>query len=148
MARRRKQHASPTDPIAEFFAGIGVGVGVVSGELIAFAFSSLMDALSKVAHTLPATTQTFPIDSYFSMITLILIIGGFLQHFLLGLLNSDAFSIGFIIGDLLILFLLGPALFTISPSVVTGMIFAFLTVFIGFCIRILGRSPPKNDYYY
>lgn len=146
MARRRKRYATPTGPIAEFVVGFGIGIGVVAGELVVFAFSILMDALSKVAHTLPASSQTLPIDSYFSLITLILIIGGFVQHFFLGLLNSDSFSLGFIIGDLLLLFLLGPILFTISPSVVTGMILAFITVIVGFCIRVFSNSPPKNDF--
>ena len=148
MARRRKQYSPLTGPIAEFIAGITVGVGVVAGELVVFAFSILMDALSQVARTLPSNSQTPSIDSYFSFITLILIIGGFLQHFFLGLSNSDAFTIGFIIGDVLIVILLGPTLLTISPSVVTGMILALLTVIIGFCIRLFSRSSPKNDFYY
>jgi len=148
MVRRRKQYATPTGPIAEFFAGIGVGIGVVVGELAIFAFSILMDALSKVSYTLPLTPQTPPIDSYISLITLILFIGGFLQHLFLGLLNSDAFSVGFIIGDVLILILLSPTLWIISPSVVTGMILAFIMVFVGFCIRVLSSSQPNDDFYY
>jgi hypothetical protein len=148
MVRQRRQHNSPTGPIAEFFAGVGIGVGVVAGELVIFAFSTLMDALSKVAHTLPSSAQTPPIETYFSLITLILFLGGFLQHFFLGLLNSDAFSLGFIIGDLVMLFLLGSLLWTISPSIVTGMILAFLTVFVGFCTRIFRSRPPSNDFYY
>jgi len=148
MARRRTQNRIPAGPVGEFIAGFIIGMGVVSGELVVFAFSILMDALSTVAHSLPTTSQSFPIDSYFSLITLILIVGGFLQHFFLSILNSEAFSVGFIIGDLLIIVLLGPVLFTISPSIATGMITAIIIVFVGFCLRIFNRAPPKDDYYY
>ena len=148
MARRRTQNHIPAGPVGEFIGGFIVGSTVVSGELVIFAFSILMDALSKVAHSLPTTSQSFPIDSYFSLITLILIIGGFLQHFLLSIVKSEAFSVGFIVGDLLLIILLGPVVFTISPPIVTGMITAILIVFIGFCLRIFNRPQLKDDFFY
>jgi hypothetical protein len=44
MPRRRKQNRIPAGPVGKFIAGFILGTSVVSGELVVFAFSILMDA--------------------------------------------------------------------------------------------------------
>ena len=152
MARRRRryyrQYNRPTGPIAEFGEGVGLGAGVVLIELLIFAYSEFYNSLFKVNQILSPPLSS--LSSYFSFTMLLLSGCGILHYFLLGLIDSEAVSVGFLFGDFVTLVLLGRILWYLSPSIVIGMVCALLIVICGFFLRLFMKSsnPPQYDEWY
>jgi hypothetical protein len=142
MARRRRQEDRPTGPFAEFVAGLGAGAGVIGVEMVLFVFIKLQEAFTSATEAI--APPSFPLASYFSFITLVLFFTGIVEYFIIGSIDSSAFSIGFLIGDTMMLFFTASILWTLSPSIVTGMIIALVTVLVGLFIKSLkGSNGPQ-----
>ena len=152
MARRRRQYHRPSNipksPIGGFIIGFIAGAGAVSAELLLFVFNGFYDALIQVEQSINPPSSS--LSSYFSFTMVLLALCGILHYFLLGLIDSESVSMGFLAGDLVVLVLLAQILWHISPSIVIGMIFALFIVICGFFLRSFARGdkPPQYDEWY
>jgi len=135
---------SSDNHVALFIAGFVIGAGVFAGELLIYVGDKIMDVFKSV-FTSPQTTQVF--TTYSTSIEM-LIIGGFIINIAIGCFAPISFSSGYLLGDLVMIALLASALQQIAPSVLTGMIIAFLAVFLGLILKmVLGRRGDQSRQY-
>ena len=130
--------------LKDFGAGIGVGAAAFGAEFYIFVLAKVINAFSEATQTLPSNSMSESIFPLFSFSTLILGLMGLGESFFLGLLNSKAFTIGFLIGDGIMIFIFANALLEIAPSVLTGMIIALIIVLIGFFYKLF-KDDSQND---
>lgn len=122
--------------IKKFLAGFSAGVSVIVVELLIFAFSEFVAAFGK---TMGTPTPSAMILAFVAI--------NFAQNLIVGFLSPVEFAIGFLAGDLLMLVIVGPPMYSESPTVVLGMIIAFLTVAIALGIRFAFRGEQQRYYF-
>jgi len=127
--------------IGLFIIGIPAGAGEFAVGLTIFVGNIIMDALKPIS-TSPQSAEI--ISTYTTGIALFTI-ACVIVNFLIGYITPIPFSAGFLTGDFLMIVLLGSALQSIAPSVVTGMVIALLAVLAGLTLKILTRK--KGDQY-
>jgi hypothetical protein len=123
------------NPLATFKAGFGTGVGILAIELCIFLFDILSKAFKNAFAALPSTTTTYTPSVDFSMYITLFVGLSILQNLIIGILTPEEFVWGFLLGDGLILCVAGYALWPVVPSVVIGMLFAFLIVLGCYLVR-------------
>ncbi len=128
-----------------FAAGFVAGAGVFGAE---FSFFIISEVFYKTTEVLPSNHASDSIISFFSIATLVISLVGLVTNFLLGLLNSETFTIGFLIGDGFMTVILADAMLDVAPSVLSGMIIAFIIVLIGFLLRLFKNTPQNSQWNY
>ena len=126
--------------IAPFFTGLIAGVSVLAIELTFFVGNILMDALKPLA-TSPQSEQI--LTTYSTTITLF-IISGVLINIIIGYYAPATFSLGYITGDFLMIASLATALMQIAPSVLTGMVIAFVAILLGLFLKIILKNKENR----
>jgi hypothetical protein len=124
-------------------AGIVDGVDLIGGELLSFAFSIIAYVISPAGRA--AATGAVTIN--LSLFAIVVLIFQIWQNFLIGLYAPDDFSLGFLIGDLVVLIFAAIVLWPIMPNAVIGMLIAFVMVYIGIIIKssgIFGMGTAEN----
>ena len=133
--------------IGLFIAGIVTGTGVLAVELIIFVGDTIMAALK----ILPESSSASSILSTYSSTILFFTVGGAIINILIGYFTPMTFSFGYLVGDFLMIAVLATALLQIAPSVLIGMILAFVAVFIGLILKIVigekGSKYREYDYW-
>lgn len=129
--------------IGLLITGFGIGAGVLGTELYVFVGNMIINALNDA---LPVSEASQSIMSSYGSAIFIMTIAGLLQGVLLGVFDRVSFSIGYVMGILFMVYYLGKALWSIEPSIVTGMIFSLIAVLAGLCLKMFIQSRQKNDY--
>lgn len=129
--------------IGLFGTGFGVGTGVLVTELYVFVGNLIITAFNDA---FPVSEASQSIMSSYGSVIFILTIAGLIQGVLLGLLDRAFFSAGYILGIAFMGYYLGNALWSIAPSIVTGMIFSLIAVLAGLFLKMFLLSRQNDNY--
>jgi hypothetical protein len=132
---------SLTFHISAFFAGFIFGSYIFGDEMVYFVGNIIVDAFF---HALPITPMSASIMSNYTTGILGLTVVGLIQGSVFGIFFVESFSYGYIIGDLVLIALIGPFLWTLAQPVVIGMLIAIIPVIIGMYIRSWLWRPKKK----
>lgn len=119
--------------ISEGLAGFIAGVSVLGVELYAFVGSFIFAALSQATQQIASISGTAPLS--IPSFGILFIIIDIIENFAVGLASPEAFTFGFIAGDLIMIFLVGSAILSISPSIIIGMIIALVSALAGLFLK-------------
>lgn len=111
----------------KFREGFVAGVYVLLVELLIFAFTLVFTALGE------------------SSIPLLLVVIEFIKCLIIGFVASKEYAIGFLAGDLSMLVAAGLVMYAVLPTVVGGMIIAFLIVLVALIIRLWYEGKQRKE---
>lgn len=103
--------------IDNFWAGLGVGLGLVGVESLVYALSIALSSIGNSSATL--------------IFALLLIT----ETLIIGFVSPKEFAVGFLVGDFVILILAGTVIYATMPSVIWSMVFAFVVVLLALIFR-------------
>jgi hypothetical protein len=134
------------NPVNAFIGGLVAGVAVLTVELTIFAGNIIMDALKPLA-TSPQSAQ---ILVEYSTIIMLFTVVGVIINILVGYYGPVSFSLGYLLGDFLMIAFLATALSQIAPTVLIGMVIAFFGVLLGLFLKIVlkNREQRYREYDY
>ena len=117
-------------------AGFGDGIDLIGGELLSFTFPVIVYILSPAGRAMEALGGTVTIAlSAFALIVLMIQV---IQNLFIGLFAPDDFSLGFLLGDLVVIIFAIVVLWPVMPNAVIGMALAFVMVFVGIIVKSTG----------
>ncbi len=118
--------------LLKFFTGLVAGLLALYEEIIFFALSMVIDSVEKVLQSMPFSIPVaFDALGYFQII----ILATAIQNFISGIISIE-WSIGFLIGEYIILSLTWNILNLISPSITLNLITGALVVISGLFIGL------------
>jgi hypothetical protein len=129
--------------IATFAAGFISGFAVFRLEFLLFLGTTIIAALH---NSFPINEASESIYLSYKSAIANFTIAGFIQGILIGILLTEAFSFGYIIGVFVSFILFVDSLLNIAPSVFFGMAMAIFAVLIGIIIRFSIKNRRKNSY--
>jgi hypothetical protein len=116
-----------------FAGGVIAGMLLIGAEVAFFAYSTVVGALTQTGQSVAVAAGTAPLA--LPLIALIVLIIEVAHNFLIGFFFPEEVSFGFMMGDLIVLVLLGPSLWQVMPLAVLGLVIALFTVLVGFEVQ-------------
>jgi hypothetical protein len=116
-----------------FFGGVIAGMLLIGAEVAFFAYRTVVGAFTQTGQSIVAAGAS-PLTAMPIIVLLVLIVQ-VVQNFLIGLFFPEEVSFGFMMGDLIILVLLGSALWQSMPLAVLGIVIALFMVLVGFEVQ-------------
>ncbi|WP_128694090.1 hypothetical protein [Methanoculleus taiwanensis] len=122
--------------IAKFSAGCVAGVAVLGAELELFFGKTFLDAFRTSFSSVPGSEAAQSFLNAGSLSFLLIALGGLIICFLIGFQAPPEFTVGYLVGLILIMTLTAPVLMSSAVSSVVGsMVLSLLAVIVGLIVR-------------